>query len=70
MFNYLRLRTVVLRDMKQVSLAPILIAILAGIYLIVMKVLGKLDWQWMWVLSPLWMLLLLVIAIIAFTRKK
>lgn len=70
MFNYLRLRTVVLRDMKQVPLAPILIVILAGIYLIVMKVLGKLDWQWMWVLSPLWMLLLLVIAIVAFTRKQ
>lgn len=56
--------------MKQVSLAPILIVILVGIYLIVMKVLGKLDWQWMWILSPLWMLLLLVIAIIAFTRKN
>ena len=70
MFNYPGLRTVVLRDMKQVPLAPILIVILAGIYLIVMKVLGKLDWQWMWILSPLWMLLLLVIAIIAFTRKQ
>lgn len=56
--------------MKQVPLAPILIVILAGIYLIVMKVLGKLDWEWMWVLSPVWMLLLLVLAIVAFTRKS
>ncbi len=36
------------------------------IVFIVLKLLGKISWSWMWVLSPLWISALLTIAVIVF----
>ena len=35
---------------------------LLTIVLIVLKLLGKIDWSWWWVLSPIWISILLVVA--------
>ena len=35
------------------------------IVFIVLKLLGKLDWSWWWVLSPLWISVVILLAIIA-----
>lgn len=37
---------------------------LLTIVFIVLKLLGKIDWSWGWVLSPLWISAILVVAII------
>lgn len=37
---------------------------LLTIVFIVLKLLGKIDWSWVWVLSPLWISALLVVLII------
>lgn len=34
------------------------------IVFIVLKLLGKINWSWLWVLSPTWISLILVIAIV------
>ena len=35
---------------------------LLTIVFIVLKLLGKIDWSWWWVLSPMWISILLVVA--------
>ena len=35
---------------------------LLTIVFIVLKLLGKIDWSWWWVLSPIWISILLVVA--------
>lgn len=49
-----------------VKLSPI--AIILGILFITLKLLGVIEWAWVWVLSPFWILLAcsFVIAILAF----
>ena len=49
---------------------------LLTIVLIVLKLLGKIDWSWWWVLSPIWISILIVVAtvvigvtILAWLRK-
>jgi len=37
---------------------------LLTIVFIVLKLLGKIDWSWWWVLSPIWISILLVVVII------
>ena len=37
---------------------------LLTIVFIVLKLLGKIDWSWGWVLSPLWITALIVIGIV------
>jgi hypothetical protein len=37
---------------------------LLTIVFIVLKLLGKIDWSWGWVLSPLWITALIVIVIV------
>lgn len=34
---------------------------------IVLKLTGFIDWSWIWVLSPMWILLIIAIIVIAFT---
>lgn len=34
-----------------------------GICFIVLKLLGKIDWSWVWVLAPFWVPLVLVLLI-------
>jgi hypothetical protein len=36
------------------------------IVFIVLKLLGKISWSWVWVLSPIWILGILVIALLVF----
>lgn len=36
---------------------------LLAIVFITMKLLGKIDWSWWWVLAPLWMPITIVLAI-------
>ena len=35
---------------------------LLTIVFIVLKLLGKIDWSWWWVLSPMWISILIVVA--------
>lgn len=35
---------------------------LLTIVFIVLKLLGKIDWSWWWVLSPIWISILIVVA--------
>jgi len=37
---------------------------LLTIVFVTLKLLGKIDWSWWWVLSPIWISILLVIAIL------
>ena len=37
---------------------------LLTIVFITLKLIGKIDWSWWWVLSPIWISVLLVIAIL------
>lgn len=37
---------------------------LLTIVFIVLKLLGKIDWSWWWVLSPIWISILIVIVIV------
>lgn len=37
---------------------------LLTIVFIILKLLGKIDWSWWWVLSPLWISFLLVLVIL------
>ena len=37
---------------------------LLTIVFIVLKLLGKIDWSWWWVLSPIWISIFLVVVII------
>lgn len=39
---------------------------LLTIVFIILKLLGKIDWSWWWVLSPLWISFLLVLIILGF----
>ena len=39
------------------------------IVFIVLKLLGKINWSWLWVLSPTWISLILAIVIIAIFHK-
>jgi len=34
-----------------------------GIVFIILKLIGQIDWSWVWVLSPFWIQILLVIVI-------
>ena len=34
---------------------------------IILKLLGKINWSWVWVLSPIWISILLVILVIIIT---
>ena len=48
---------------------------LLTIVFIVLKLLGKIDWPWIWVLAPLWIdliigIILIVIAVIIFIPKR
>ena len=36
---------------------------------LVLKLLGKINWSWLWVLSPTWISLILAIVIIAIFHK-
>lgn len=38
---------------------------LLGIVFITLKLIGVIDWSWLWVLSPFWIPILLVIIILA-----
>lgn len=38
---------------------------LLTIVFITLKLLGKIDWSWWWVLSPLWIGFIIVLAIVA-----
>jgi len=38
---------------------------LLTIVFIVLKLIGKITWSWLWVLSPLWMSIVLVLVILA-----
>lgn len=40
------------------------IAGILGIVFITLKLLGKIDWSWLWVLAPFWVPLAVVVAII------
>jgi len=40
---------------------------LLTIAFIVLKLLNKIDWSWWWVLSPLWIVLLLLVFVTAVT---
>jgi len=40
---------------------------LLTIALIVLKLLGKIDWPWLWVLSPVWITAILVVGAVVFT---
>lgn len=40
---------------------------LLTIAFIVLKLLGKISWSWIWVLSPIWITALIVVAIIVVT---
>ena len=39
------------------------------IVFIVLKLLGKINWSWLWVLSPTWISLILAIVIVAIFHK-
>ena len=39
------------------------------IVFIVLKLLGKINWSWLWVLSPIWISLILAIVIVAICHK-
>lgn len=39
------------------------------IVFIVLKLLGKINWSWLWVLSPTWISLILAIVIVIIFRK-
>lgn len=49
--------------MKETSSNGIGFAGLLAIVFIVLKLLDKINWSWLWVLSPLWIPLVLVLAI-------
>ena len=38
---------------------------LLTIVFIVLKLIGKIDWSWLWVLSPIWITALVIIVILA-----
>lgn len=40
---------------------------LLTIAFIVLKLLGKISWSWIWVLSPIWITALIVVAVIVVT---
>ena len=42
---------------------------LLALLFIALKLLGKISWSWIWVLSPLWGSLLLNLLIIVITKK-
>lgn len=37
---------------------------LLGVVFVTLKLLGKIDWSWTWVLAPFWMPLALVLALL------
>lgn len=39
---------------------------LLAIVLIVLKLLGYIDWSWWWVLSPFWVVAIIIVVLIAF----
>lgn len=39
---------------------------LLTIVFITLKLLGQIDWSWLWVLSPLWIPFVLILVILAF----
>lgn len=47
---------------------------LLTIAFVVLKLLGKINWSWIWVLSPIWistiLYVLLIVAIVLFFKKK
>jgi len=51
-------------DKTQTASGGIGFAGLLTIVFIVLKLLGKIDWAWIWVLSPLWISAALFLAII------
>ena len=40
---------------------------LLAIVFIVLKIIGKIEWSWLWVLSPLWIPMTIVIIILSIT---
>lgn len=51
--------------METKSSGGINISGLLGIVFITLKLIGVIDWSWLWVLSPFWIPILLVIIILA-----
>ena len=46
---------------------------LLGIAFIVLKLIGKINWPWIWVLAPIWgswLLVIIVVGILIFLNKK
>ena len=47
---------------------------LLTIAFVVLKLLGKINWSWIWVLSPIWisaiLYVLLIVAIVLFFKRK
>ena len=46
---------------------------LLAIVFIVLKLLGVINWSWLWVLSPLWittLIVIVIVVIIEYLRKK
>ena len=52
-------------DKSASSLGGIGFAGLLAIVFITLKLLDKIDWSWWWVLSPIWISLLITVAILA-----
>jgi hypothetical protein len=53
--------------MKEKSKGGIGISTILLIIFIVLKLTGNIDWSWWWVLSPLWIPIVLSLIIILFT---
>lgn len=46
---------------------------LLGIAFIVLKLIGKINWPWIWVLAPIWgswLLVIIIVGIMIFLNKK
>ena len=50
--------------MKRKTDAAIGFVILLAIVLIVLRLMGVIDWSWLWVLSPVWISVMLTIVIL------
>lgn len=53
-----------MRDNKQISNSGLTFLDVLAIVFIVLKLLGKITWSWFWVLSPIWISLIILIIII------
>ena len=55
-----------MNDKTKVTFNGISFADLLTIVFIVLKLLGKINWSWIWVLSPIWIELIIVILLLIF----